>query len=498
MQSVKTTHASTHHTLLPRLSPLRRRYAKEKRIPYSYWLADSWWYYRGNTSGGGVTNWTARPDIFPDGFEYLTKTLGWPVQGHNRFWDRQTVYAKQNGGRYDFLFDMRSGYALPTTQVFWDDLMRNATRWGLRVYEQDWLDDEFDHFSPLTQSATLGTQWLAQMAEGASKSGLTIQYCMSYPRHILASVGLRSVTQARASGDYHPGANKQWSQLGTTSLFAYALGIAPSKDNYWSTADQPGSWKHYKDHPREPYSRLQAAVVTLTKGPVAPSDAVNHSDVGLIMKSCASDGTLLQPSVPAMKLDHFLMKDALEGNDEGMKTSGEVWSAKSTIGSMTFTVLFSAKLKSQYEMQASRFGPAAGNGYVAIEANASSTSSSSLSFTRFGGNGSGVGPSRTASSLTLQPTVDVYNFEVWNVSPIASNGWALLGEVSKWVMVSPSRVVAVTEIMKGGLSVTVKGEGGEAVEMAFAAPGATKAQVVKCVIDASGLVTMSVPEGSCA
>ena len=171
------------HTLLSRLSPLRRRYAKEKRIPYSYWLADSWWYYRGNTSGGGVTNWTARPDIFPDGFEYLTKTLGWPVQGHNRFWDRQTVYAKQNGGRYDFLFDMRSGYALPTTQVFWDDLMRNATRWGLRVYEQDWLDDEFDHFSPLTQSATLGTQWLAQMAEGASWPDYTVLHVVpsAYP-----------------------------------------------------------------------------------------------------------------------------------------------------------------------------------------------------------------------------------------------------------------------------------------------------------------------------
>ncbi len=38
-------------------------------------------------------------------------------------------------------------------------------------------------------------------------------------------------TQARASDDYHPGQN-QWI-MSVTSIFAHAIGIAPTKDNYW-------------------------------------------------------------------------------------------------------------------------------------------------------------------------------------------------------------------------------------------------------------------------
>lgn len=65
---------------------------------------------------------------------------------------------------------------------------------------------------------------------------------MSYCRHILASVEIGAVTQARASGDYHPGSDgqaggyDQWHNVGTTGLLAWALGIAPSKDNFWCAA----------------------------------------------------------------------------------------------------------------------------------------------------------------------------------------------------------------------------------------------------------------------
>ena len=121
----------------------------------------------------------------------------WLVQGHNRFWDPTTNYAKQNGGKYEFEIDR---YALPLEQVFWDELLRDAKQWGLTVYEQDWMYNELNHVSGLTQSATLGQQWLNQMATAADKNDLTIQYCMSYPRHIMATIDLPAVTQARASG----------------------------------------------------------------------------------------------------------------------------------------------------------------------------------------------------------------------------------------------------------------------------------------------------------
>lgn len=78
------------------------------------------------------------------------------------------------------------------------------------------------------------------MGTAAEREGLNVQYCMSWPRHIMQSVEIPAVTQARASDDYMANISDQWN-VGTTSIFAHALGIAPSKDNYWSTASQPGN-----------------------------------------------------------------------------------------------------------------------------------------------------------------------------------------------------------------------------------------------------------------
>jgi hypothetical protein len=58
-----------------------------------------------------------------------------------RYFAPDTVYAKQNGGNYDFVVEPDK--ALPTSQQFWDDLMSDASEWGLVVYEQDWLDRTF-------------------------------------------------------------------------------------------------------------------------------------------------------------------------------------------------------------------------------------------------------------------------------------------------------------------------------------------------------------------
>ena len=73
----------------------------------------------------------------------------------------------------------------------------DGCRWGLKVYEQDWLDREVLHLGELTRSATLGDTWLGQIGSAADAHGLSVQFCMAYPRHVLASAGLPAVTQAR-------------------------------------------------------------------------------------------------------------------------------------------------------------------------------------------------------------------------------------------------------------------------------------------------------------
>ncbi len=446
-----------------------KAYADQEGIPYRYWLADSWWYYKGPSDG--VVNWTADPSIFPDGMEYVYKKTEWLVQGHNRYWSAETTYAKQNGGDWDFEIarsrDGKSDIALPVSQDFWDFLLRTAREWGLTTYEQDWLDNEYDRFPALTQNATLARDWLTQMAAAADRNGLSIQYCMTHMRHMLQSSELPAVTQARASGDYHPGEN-QWHQVGTTGIFAYALGVAPSKDNYWSTTYQPGNkW----GNANEPYNRLQAAVITLTKGPICPSDAVNKSDKALIMKSSAMDGTLLVPSQPAARLDSAFVGEAL--GIDGCPV-GEAWSAPSMVSGRRYTTAFAAVMGSDYKLGQVELGYDKDANLIAFEANATT--------------------SLVSMPLTLKKC-EKFDFQLYNIVPRESNGWALLGEQSKWISVSPNRFLEVTSTDES-LDAIVQGTPGETVTVSFADPN-NKIVTVDCVFSSGRSAKASVPAKTC-
>lgn len=165
------------------------------------------------------------PSVFPDGIKAVQEDIKMRFVAHNRWWSNETVYAKQNGGAYDFILEEK--LSIPTSQEFWDDLMANSTTWGLAVYEQDWLHNEFEELACTMESPTLGRDWLLQMGRAAWNNGVKIQYCMPYPRHVLQSLEIPAVTQIRASDDYSP-ANDQWS-IGVSSMLAHAVGLAPFK-----------------------------------------------------------------------------------------------------------------------------------------------------------------------------------------------------------------------------------------------------------------------------
>ncbi len=45
-----------------------KQYADSLNTPYKYVLLDSWWYFKG--ANGGISNWTAMSNIFPEGGSY--------------------------------------------------------------------------------------------------------------------------------------------------------------------------------------------------------------------------------------------------------------------------------------------------------------------------------------------------------------------------------------------------------------------------------------------
>jgi len=466
----KTENNETYETTLLGVST----YSVQQAIPYKWILLDSWWYPKGPE--GGVVTWDAMPSVFPHGLDAFFNATGWSIQGHNRYWSNLTTYAKQNGGPYDFLFNDRSGnwghIGVPTQQEFWDFLMETSKRWGLVVYEQDWLNDEFDNVDALRQDAQLGRQWLMQMGKAADKYGITIQYCMSLSRHILQSLEIPAVTQARASTDYHPGAT-QWN-VGQTSIFAHAVGIAPTKDNYWSTSVQPGN--PYKDNPTEPYTRLQSAVSTLSSGPVAPSDRIGYSDAALILKACMIDGTLLSHPIPATSIDATFPRLA------GLTSAGpqgELWTSGSIVGGQLFGSVFGATLAASYDVSLTTVGYPSTASVAVIEANTTSS----------------VTVLAPGAAVTVK-ACDRYDFQLYSLAPVLPNGWALIGETAKWIPVNPVRFSDLS-YDSTSVTVTLRGAVNEAIEVSFYNSQASSVVTVSCTFGEEETLVMSVPSAKC-
>ncbi len=141
--------------------------------------------------------------------------------------------------------------------------------------------------------------------------------------------GIPRVTQARVSDDYqthisHPDSHFQWN-IGVTSMFADALGMAPYKDVFWSSSNEPGAPS--KAPVMEPVSDREILIATLSTGPVTPGDAINYTNVKRIMRCCRQDGLILKPDRPITLIDPLVADWA---QNEGIM-QGELYSTQSTL-----------------------------------------------------------------------------------------------------------------------------------------------------------------------
>jgi hypothetical protein len=298
--------------------------AQQIKLPFHYIQLDSWWYYKGIKDG--VSQWRARPDIFPEGLATLHRRLeNIPLAAHNRYWAYDNIYKQ----RYAFALDVANSKALPYgNDSFWVDLFVEAKGWGLVLYEQDWLNVQTMTFLPTRTNIDIGEQWLKSMGAAADQVDINIQYCMSLPRHILQALEIPRVTHARASDDYavnlKNATKSQWN-IGISSMFADAVGLAPFKDVLWSTSPQPGS--PYGSAAVEQLPDRTILISTLSTGPVGPGDAINYTNVERIMKCCRQDGLILKPDRPLTAINEVVADWA--ANDGVIP--GELYSTETTM-----------------------------------------------------------------------------------------------------------------------------------------------------------------------
>ena len=438
-------------------------------LPFQYLQIDSWWYYKG--IGDGVSEWVARPDIFPNGLPALDRKLGnISIVAHNRYWSYDTVY-KQN---YSFILDEKNGKALPVgNDSFWIDLFTQARQWGLTVYEQDWLITQTEEFTPLQTDLHLGDQWLMSMGQAADQLNINIQYCMSLPRHILASLQIPRVTQTRTSTDYAfhlEGKADQWA-MGISSMFANALGLAPFKDVFWSTSVQPGA--PYPSSPKEKNPAREIIIATLSTGPVAVGDGINYTSVGNVMSCCRADGLILKPDRPLTMINKLILDWALHES----VSQGELYTTSTTMSVLFIRFFFYLSL---YEFDSS-FAFSDGQTFYMIVASAMKKSYMIYPSMLKMRSGAIWYPLTSGSvevfdeSNPLKIYADACPRSVvciWYISPMwqfdsdPNSGVALIGDFDKWTAVSRQRFTSIIiDDKQSQATVTYQGVSNERVSI---------------------------------
>jgi len=361
--------------------------------------------------------------------------------------------------------------ALPLEQRFWDDLLREAKGWGLTTYEQDWLYNQFRGMNITLQTVDVARMWLIQMGTAAKKNDMHVQYCMSWPRHVLQSLEIDAVSQIRASDDYWPN-NENWAPVGVSSMFVHALGLTPTKDNFWTSNVAENNPRY--GHRAETASRLHGLVSSWSTGPVAPSDRVDLLDRVLILRSCSTSGKLLRPDVPAARTDASMMAKA------GIKVSSElrdeVWFTHVTLSGFRFLYVLSANAPA-LELTA---------------ADLNLDKNSAASYVAWP-----IGDAFKTYALPLQvPATNKANFVAYGFAPTLPNGWVFFGEAeTKWVPVSRDRfsnLVATDQCM----TVTVRGEAHERVNLVLRCPKG-KIHYVDCVLSGAGDAIFSTATMQC-
>jgi len=390
-----------------------------------------------------------------------------------------TDYATQNGGKFNFVIESSSqggaDYGLPNDQTFWDFLIGSSKNaWNLVVYEQDWLSTTWDNLHAIKQDVTLGRNWLLQMGNSAAKYGLTVQYCMAYPRHFLQSVEIPAVTQIRVSGDYHQSSN-QW-QIGDSTIVADALGLAAFKDTFRSS----NVAQQCANQDVEQWPLLETTVALFSGGPVGPSDRVGDWDVPLLLRTCTKDGRLLKPTYPAKSIDSTFQYRAFGADGP----NGFVWDAISVISNYVFHHVLVVSLNESYNLLP--------NQLISVNRQVSPNSIAFLS-----GTPTTVFAFDASHPLPLK-ACGKSDFQLYHTTPILANGWALLGETGKLNPISDQRIGSITAA-SDGVTLVLHGTSAESVSISAADQSAGwKVTTYPCTLPSSGTATLKIPSGTCS
>jgi len=294
---------------------------------------------------------------------------------------------------------------------------------------------------------------------------------MALPSDFLESLQYPAVTNARASDDYGAGGNN-WMMAGT-SLLLSAVGLRASKDNFWSSNKQT-------DRGRESSPVLQAVVCALSQGPVGFADPLYYTDPAVLWPTMNQDGTLLHPSRPATTVDgQFEERSEWVGSD--VRVASSTILSKSTSRVLYYysiLVAGSAALTVPNLLTAMDLWPFVPQEYPYWLWQYNNTACSTLGAKAVDCIHKLV-PSHD-SIHHLNPTYnplqtlsgDAVKWTLWTCVPVFASGYVLLGEIDKYVAISPDRFVTISPTDMG-IDIVLRGAAKESVNVAYVNPKGT-------------------------
>jgi hypothetical protein len=257
-------------------------------VPLGYVQLDSWWYRKGESGDWnpqpdqwnfGINTYVAHPDLFPDGLASFRERLGVPLVTHARWIDVKSPYRSKYKISNNVAIDPR----------YWSDIAAYLKDSGVATYEQDWLD------SRATANFNLNDQaaFMDDMAQALAANGITMQYCMPTPRHLLQGSKYSNLTTVRVSNDHFE--RSFWPQVMYASRLASSIGAWPWVDVFASN------------------EAANLMLATLSAGVVGASDAIGDADVRNLRRAARADGVLVKPDAPLVPSDTTYLNEAQNG-----------------------------------------------------------------------------------------------------------------------------------------------------------------------------------------
>ena len=469
------------------------------KIPVRYLQLDPYWYED--------ALWIPNKNLFPNGLSDLYKQIGnISLLLYSSNWKQNytEIYYNEN---YDLNLSLfaqtididRSPMAEPVgygdSYTFYSFIISQYSNISIG-FEIDFMDYEYAGFSIFTNGynnmVNMSYQWMKGINDANIKYNQSIQYCMTPPLYVLDALNFGHVTNVRASEDDLPSDLFRW-KIAYSNLLLSSLSIRPFFDSLWTTSIQePNQYDNFIYFDTE----MNSIISLLGNGPFGIGDNINKTNITIINRICRIDGLLLHPSISITPIDisFFKKPDNITINDSYHTKpfyrpyEGEIWFTYTKLlnnnNNITSYIIFAIDIwKEKYKLNFNDLYPYPNKNekFIVYQFDDSNVNEygpckNNTIYTQCG-NGSLLYIFDNNNSLNIQTNLPpilnpthLHSWNLYNIFKIQSNGWALLGDMTKYVSVSDKRFIDLQIINKnegGGLKVIIKGAPNEQIIVCF-------------------------------